>query len=377
MKRTNDPSSQAMNFVDGKGRACVDLVAGLASSLGHRHPDVCAAIRATCDLHLGSPLDFLPEDWHLGLGLPLADFDRCYLAPSASDANEMAILAARAVFKAEKYRVITLLGSDHGQTYAMRSASGRSECQGFDGPVAPGFRHVMPGEIAAMKKAIDPMTAAVCISPINGSRGGEPFDTEYLVAVESLCREHKLLLILDETQLPPGIGGSWFFYQRAGITPDIVTVSSGWMGGLPGGMTLFNNANFSDSDYIEALGSPRDFPLLRSIVGATSQAINTEHCLQKIDETADAWAAIVDELVSGFDFIRGCVHAGLWTTIDFDLPAIDVARVALAQGLRLKVTGESTLLICPPINITGDTLLKSIEPLRSALESIEQQTASS
>ena len=377
MKLTNDPSSQAMNFVDGTGRACVDLVAGLASSLGHRHPDVCAAIRAACDLHLGSPLDFLPEDWHVGLGLPLADFDRCYLAPSASDANEMAILAARAVFKAEKCRVITLLGSDHGQTYAMRSASGRSEYQGFDGPVAPGFRHVMPGEIAAMKKAIDPMTAAVCISPINGSRGGEPFDTEYLNAVESLCREHQLLLIMDETQLPPGIGGSWFLYKRAGITPDIVTVSSGWMGGLPGAMTLFNNANFRVSDYVEALGSPRDFPLLRSIIGATSQAINAEHCLQKIDETADAWAAIVDELVSGFDFIRGSSHTGLWTTIDFDLPAIDVARVALAQGLRLKVTGESTLLICPPINVTGDTLLESIEPLRRALESIEQQTASS
>ncbi len=385
MKHSTRSSSLAMNFVDAQGRACVDLVAGLASSLGHRHPDICAAVSATCDLHLGSPLDRLPGDWHERLGAPFSAFDHCHLAPSASEANEVAISAARAVFNAEKYRVITLLGSDHGQTYALRSASGRTASQGIDGPVAPGYRHVMPCDIAAMKKAIDPFTAAVCISPINGSRGGEPFETEYVVAVESLCREHGLLLILDETQVPPGIAGTWFLHERAGVTPDFVTLSAGWTGGLPGGMMLAKNtANqvhliekttvVGDPD---SLSSPRDYPLLRSIFAATAKAITTEKLLPKIDETADAWSEMIDELATGFDFIRGCVHAGLWTTINLDLPATDVAREALKKGLRFQVTGESTLLICPPINVTGDSLLESIEPLRQTLESIEQQTTSS
>jgi acetylornithine/succinyldiaminopimelate/putrescine aminotransferase len=112
--------------------------------------------------------------------------------------------------------------------------------------------------------------------------------------------------MIDETRVPPGVGGTWHFHQRAGITPDVLTVSAGWTGGLPGAMTLVGSRLESKI----SSSSTRDYPLVRAHIEATARVIQEEKLLQGIDETADAWAAMLDELASGFDFIRGCVHAG-------------------------------------------------------------------
>ncbi len=374
-------TATGMTFFDDQGNQTVDLIAGLASCLGHRHPAVLAAIKSACDADLGAchPLSAYPPHPYPPHPNPLPRitwgegafdaFSNRQLTASANEANELALRIARSTFGGEKYRVITLLGSDHGDTFALRSASGRPEGQGFDGPVAAGYRHVMPGDMAALTKAIDDKTAAVYLAPVDWNRGGEPLDSEYLVAVETLCREHELLLVLDETRIPPGVGGTWFFHQRGGIAPDIVTAAAGWTGGLPGGIVLSHDpANHHAADRL---------PLLQAIVNATERTVINEKLLAKIVETADTWAAMLDEIVSGFDFVRGCVHAGLWTTIELDLPAVDVANSAIAAGLRLQVSGETQLLICPPINVSGDRLLESMEPLRHALELIERETVSS
>jgi acetylornithine/N-succinyldiaminopimelate aminotransferase len=373
MKETAATSSSGMVLVDRFGDRTVDMAAALASSLGHRHPSVVKAIAGACEKHIGAPSDSLQDDWYESLGAAVAGFKRCLLFSSANEANEAALRLVRSYFGSDRYRVISLLGSDHGDSFLLRSASGRIESQGGDGPVVAGFRHVLPADINVIAKAIDSHTAAICISPVDWNRGGEAFDTDYLLAIEALCVEKDLLLMVDETRVPPGVGGTWHFHQRAGITPDVLTVSAGWTGGLSGGMTLVGSRLESQAS---SIGS-RDFPLIRAAIEATARTIREEKLLQTIDEIADAWAAMLDELSSGFDFIRGCVHAGLWTTIELDLPAADVAKAALRDGMTLTATSETSLLLCPPLNVTDDSLLEAIEPLRRVLESIERETTSS
>lgn len=383
MKQSTAPNSTGMTLVDLAGNRLIDMAAALSSSLGHRHPSVVAAIEAAVQHHLGSPFDQLPQsqqesepqgsDWEKSLSPIMPGFKRCLLGAAANEANEAALRLVRSFFGGDRYRVISLLGSDHGDSFLLRSASGRVESQGSDGPVAAGFRHVLPGDVNAISKAIDAQTAAICVSPVDWNRGGEAFDSDYLVAIEALCVEKDLLLMIDETRVPPGVGGSWFFHQRAGITPDVLTLSAGWTGGLPGGMTLVGPRLESHAASIVS----RDFPLVRNAIEATARTITDEKLLGQIDETADAWAAMLDELSGGFDYIRSCVHAGLWTTIELDLPATDVALNALREGVKLNVTAETTLLLCPPLNVTDDSLLEAIEPLRRILESIERETTSS
>ena len=65
-------------------------------------------------------------------------------------------------------------------------------------------------------------------------------DPAYLQAVEALCREHDLLLIVDEVQTGAGRTGKLLASENAGIHPDVVTMAKGLGGGLPIGACLCN-----------------------------------------------------------------------------------------------------------------------------------------
>lgn len=380
----NASSSQGMWYIDRQGKRCVDLAAGLVSCLGYQHPAIVNAIAQASQSPLASPSQSEDRPLSERLGEPFGTFASSHLFASANEANEFALRVVRSQFGGNRYRVISLLGSDHGDTFLLRSLGGRIEQQGSDGPVAAGFRHVMPGDIDALTKAIDDCTAAVCLSPVNWNRGGEAFDGEYLAGVEAVCREKNLLLVVDETKIPPGVGGQWFFHERAGLSPDLVTLSAGWFGGLLGGLALVgDHVRLSDKSLSGSPGLLHNQSLGRCchmqelLAAATAKVLRDDKSLQSLDETADAWAAMIDELAGGFDFVRECVHAGLWTTIEVDLPAAEVAHQAQREGLRMCVTGDSHLLCCPPVNVTDDDLLEAIDPLRRILESIERETTSS
>ena len=45
--------------------------------------------------------------------------------------------------------------------------------------------------------------------------------------VPELCREHGILLIIDEVMVGFGRVGEWFGHQLTGVTPDIVTFAKG------------------------------------------------------------------------------------------------------------------------------------------------------
>ena len=362
-------SSHGMTITDTRGNSVTDLVAGLASCLGHRHERIVAAVQRIAQSHLGSVADTQADDDAPAIADQFPGFASALPFASSSDANEYAFYLARSASVNARYRVITLLGSDHGDTIALRSASGRVDAQSV-GPVVPGFRHVMPGDIDAMRKAIDPVTAAICIAPVDWNRGGEPFDSSYLEAVQSLCREQNLLFMIDETRIPPGVGGTLFFHGRSSAEPDIVTASAGWCGGLPGGLTLVRSPSVADVQRPQ----PPDVRLIRALILETAKTITKDKLLASIDETTDIWAATLDDLASGFDFVHRCVHAGLWTTIELDFPAADVAARARAGGLRIAVTGETTLLICPPLTATGEQLMEAIEPLRRTFEILERES---
>jgi acetylornithine aminotransferase len=47
-----------------------------------------------------------------------------------------------------------------------------------------------------------------------------------------------VLLVVDEIQTGIGRTGSWFAYQKEGITPDVVTVAKGLAGGIPIGACI-------------------------------------------------------------------------------------------------------------------------------------------
>lgn len=416
-------SALGIEITDRSGHSLIDLSAAMASSLGHRDEAVVDAIVRAAESNLGTGFDSMGPEALRSLGEPFDSFAAIAITASASEANECAIRIARAAGQSgdessgARFRIVTLLGSDHGDTLACRSAGGRIDNQAALLPLAAGFRHVAPGDARAIEKAIDGQTIAVMLSPVDWSRGGEPYDAEYLLQIRKICDDRNLLMIVDETRLPAAISGNWFFHQAAEISPDIVTASAGWTGGLPGGLVFVadsahaaatasgsretraaaassdgdddSNGDGEDCGKDHFWRSPAmpigeiDYPLLRAVIAATSEKIVASGGPIQIADAAVRWDQSWQAFVEGFEFVSGCVTAGLWAVIRFDLPAGEVRRVAKKHGLRWIESSDTTLLACLPIldRADGDNRVSPkgelFQKLRSILETIERQTIES
>jgi diaminobutyrate-2-oxoglutarate transaminase len=81
--------------------------------------------------------------------------------------------------------------------------------------------------------------AAVIVETVQGEGGLNAARAEWLRQLETLCRGHGVLLIVDDVQAGCGRTGAFFSFEDAGITPDIVCLSKSISGyGLPMALLL-------------------------------------------------------------------------------------------------------------------------------------------
>lgn len=88
---------------------------------------------------------------------------------------------------------------------------------------------------------------ALVMEPLmQGAAGMWSHQTRYLQAVAELCRNHQILLILDEVATGFGRTGRMFACEHAGVSPDIFCLAKGITGGyLPLAATLTTEEVFS------------------------------------------------------------------------------------------------------------------------------------
>jgi diaminobutyrate-2-oxoglutarate transaminase len=81
--------------------------------------------------------------------------------------------------------------------------------------------------------------AAVIVETVQGEGGVNVASVEWLRRLEAICRRHSVLLIVDDIQAGCGRTGSFFSFERAGIRPDLITLSKSLSGyGLPFSLVL-------------------------------------------------------------------------------------------------------------------------------------------
>ena len=71
------------------------------------------------------------------------------------------------------------------------------------------------------------------LEPIQGEGGINEATPEFLQHIAALCKEHDLLLMLDEIQCGLGRTGANFAFEHFDIIPDILTLGKALGGGLP------------------------------------------------------------------------------------------------------------------------------------------------
>ncbi len=252
-------------FVEGKGqylfdetgRRYLDGLGGIVTvSVGHCHPHVVAAVNRQNEILQHSTTIYLhPNIAEYGQALAAkmpGELKVCYFVNSGSEANDLALLMARAY--TGNYDVIALRNSYHGGGAATMAVTSHHTWK-FNVPHSFGVHHALAPDpyrgpwgrtdpAAGRKYGADVQeliqmgtsgrVAGYIAESIQGVGGVVVFPDGYLKDAYGHVRAAGGLCIADEVQTGFGRTGSHFWgFEGQGVTPDIVTMAKGIGNGCP------------------------------------------------------------------------------------------------------------------------------------------------
>ena len=342
------------------------------NSLGHCSPVMREALAAQAARVINVSPAYYNEPMRLlaDLLVKLSGLDRVFFGNSGTEANEGAIKLARkwgSVRRGGAYEIVVFENAFHGRTLATMSASGKPQWKDLYEPKVPGFIRVPREDLAAVRRAIGPKTAAVMLGPIQGESGIVPFSTSFLRGLRELTEELGVLLVLDEIQTGIGRTGRMFSFEHSGIRPDIMTLGKGIGGGVPLA-ALVAREEVSLFEVGDQVGTFNGNPLMTAVGYAVVREISQPPFLARVEEIGNYLAmqlrALSQEL--GLGEVRG---KGLLLAMDLGRDvASKVAENALEVGLLINAPRPATLRFMPALNVTRDEINEMLNSLRPAFE---------
>lgn len=362
--------------VDVEGRAYIDFGSGIGvNALGYCDEGWVRAVQeqAAALQHI-SNLYYSPVQVQFAAELCAATgMGRVFLCNSGAEANECAIKLARK-YSFDKYgegrsTIVGLENSFHGRTLTTLSATGQDVFHQYFFPFTEGFSFVKAGDLDSLKEKLDGTVCAVLLECVQGEGGVIALDKAYVQAVQALCREKDVLLLVDEVQTGAGRTGTFLACEQLGLRPDVVTMAKGLGGGLPIGACLCT----------QALGGVMSAGMHGSTFGGNPVACAAgRYMLSRLtqpsflEEVARKGAAIRERLAA-MPHVREVRGMGMMIGVVLDAgTARAVAEDCLQSGL-LILTAKTLLRLLPPLNITREELDKGLSILESVLERIEDQ----
>ncbi len=385
---------------DSEGKCYLDFCAGIATcSIGHCHPALSKAIsdQAATLIHC-SNLYQIPQQKELARTL-VEDFvqtpGKIFFGNSGAEANDGMIKTARRFGHARpdksgdaRYEVITFNQSFHGRTLGSMAATAQTKIhQGFD-PLLPGFRYVPFNDIEALQAAINPTTAGIMLEPIQGEGGVNEATPEFLHKVASLCKEHDLLLMLDEIQCGLGRTGTLMGWRAIcpELKPDTISWAKGLGGGFPiGAFYVSNRAINREGTELSALmdagshgstygGNPlacRAALAVLNEIQSSQLAANATRQEQRIRTEVETWNHPAVTTIRGKGLLLGFALNPDSFNVPAETPAsIHLCKALMDAGLLTVPAGPETLRWLPPLNVTDTEVDEALRILKNTLDSL-------
>lgn len=385
---------------DTEGRRYVDFCAGIAvCSLGHCHPIVVEALcRQAHELMHCSNLYGIAQQEELAelvadkmIGIP----GKVFFCNSGAEANDGIIKVARrfghrhpAADGSPRYEVITFNKSFHGRTLGAMAATGQKKIQIEFDPLLVGFKYVDFNDMESLRAAITPQTCGIMLEAIQGEGGVNPVRGDFLRGVAALCREHDLLLMVDEVQCGFCRCGTTMGWKAIcpDLKPDLVSCAKGIGGGFPMGCFWVSNRAIDEKgtelSSIMGPGSHGSTFGGTPLACATSLAVVREMLHSRLDERAarmgekirsevEGWQLPCVEEVRGLGLLRGvALRKGAFAVPEGSTPAAYVANLCREAGLLVCPAGPDTLRLIPALTVPEDVLSEGLAILRDVLQGL-------
>jgi acetylornithine/N-succinyldiaminopimelate aminotransferase len=376
-------------FVLERGKGCelwdtdnkryLDLCAGVAvCSLGHAHPSFVKAVSEQVAT-LAHVSNWFYNRVNIECAAALAQISglpRVMFCNSGCEANEALLKLARHHFYARgektRTRILAFDNAFHGRTLGALSMTGTPKYrEGFGTP--DGVTHLPYGNIDAVRAAMGADVAAVILEPIQGEGGVLPATKEFLRDLRALCTERGALFLVDEVQTGVGRMGSWFAYQKAGVTPDALALAKGLGGGFPVGAMLTTEAlggalpagTHGTTYGGNALGSAAILSVIRTIE-AEGLLANAEARGEQLGQGLAQIAADypkVCEAARGDGLLRGLVFQPGYA-------ARDLAQKLFERGYLIIGAGDRVLRYAPPLTISEAQINEGLMATRNLVSEL-------
>lgn len=228
---------------DKNGVEYLDLYGGHAViSVGHCHPKYTEKLTKQAEqlgFYSNAVQNSLQKEMAQKLG-ELCGYPSyaLFLCNSGAEANENALKVAS--FSTGRKKILALSKAFHGRTSGAVEATDNPKIQAeFNKNGNVDFVEINNIDAAAKALATKEY-AAFIIEGIQGVAGIFTPNTEYLQAVEKLCKENGTLIIFDEIQSGYGRSGKFYAHQHAGVKGDIITMAKGIANGFPMGAIIIS-----------------------------------------------------------------------------------------------------------------------------------------
>ena len=365
---------EGATLIDSEGRRYIDMGSGIGvNSLGYGHPQLTQAICEQAqqlmhcsNLYYSEPMVQVAR--HL---VEASGLSRVFFANSGAEANEAMIKTARKYssdrYGAQRCQILTLKQSFHGRTMTTLMATGQEKFHQYFYPFPQGFSYVTPGDIDEFYKQADAHVCAVILEMIQGEGGVLPLDNAYVQAVCAYCKEHDILVCIDEVQTGIGRTGTLFCYEQYGITPDIVSLAKGLGGGVPIGAILCG-AKCADTLQPGQHGSTFGGNLLACRAAqCVLSIVDQPSFLQSVKEKGDR----IREQLTAADLsaIRDIRGLGLMLGIGVEKEKrAGYVQKLQEMGVIVLTAGTDTIRLLPPLVITNEEIDQALACMKEVLK---------
>jgi len=344
---------------DVDGKKYLDCLAAYSAvNQGHCHPKILAAfvqqakrVTLTSRAFRNDQLPLLYKTLH-----DLTGYDMSLPMNSGAEAVETAVKAARKWgykvkgIPEDKAEIICCTDNFHGRTTTIVSFSTDAQYRDGFGPFTPGFRIVKYGDIDELKKNVTPNTAAFLVEPIQGESGIVVPPEGYLKEAARLCKEHNVLLVVDEIQSGLGRTGKLFAFEHENVRPDMVIIGKALGGGFyPVSAVLASKeilGVFHPGDHGSTFGGN---PLAAAVAVAALNVLVKEKLVKRSKDLGEYFMAKLRAINDPhIKLVRG---KGLWIGLVLDTKARPYCEALMKRGVLCKETHENVIRFAPPLVI--------------------------
>lgn len=357
---------------DVEGKRYFDFLSAYSAvNQGHCHPRIISALinqakeltltsRAFYNDKLGLAEKFVCETF---------GYQKALFMNSGAEANETAIKLARKWGYTKKgipdnqAVIVAVKKNFHGRTTTIISASTDPSAQKGFGPFMPGFEIIDYDNVAALEKALsNPNVCGLWIEPIQGEAGVYVPQEGYLKTAEKLCKQHNVLLMMDEIQTGIARTGKMLASDHENVRADLLILGKALSGGV------FPISLVMADDDVMLVIKPGEHgstfggnPLAAVVVMEALQVVHDERLAENADKLGKVFRGRMEAVKKKSSLITLVRGKGLLNAIVInDTPQSETAwklceRMA-GNGLLAKPTHGNIIRLAPPLVITEEQI---------------------